>query len=259
MYPVVSAHGSRPYVEIDGKRVAADGNKFGLKKVPEFLPLFVNVRGLKVNTSSLNLVGSGSQINNEFHFRADFESAYALEDVFVALELTMEDHSKSLYLHEIGRLEPHRSRSIVLANATSYPLGQGHFQFHLYSGGLEILHSELPFATREAMLDGLIARRIAKRPDGPPVLFFGPAPEYPAKFAKNNTSAQVVVRMRIRPTGAVLEPTVVKAGEPALDEAALTAVRQWRFLPKIKNGHPVESVANMPIDFGPAAESGGQR
>jgi TonB family protein len=254
VYPVVAASGSRPYVEVDGKRVIADGDKFGLRQVPEFLPAFVAVRGLKVNTSSLNIVENGQQINNEFHFRAEFESAYALKDVFLGLELSLEDGTDRLFLYEIGELEPHQSRSLVLVARTGSPLGSGNYRFHLFSGGLEILHSEMPFATREAMLDGLIARRIEKRPDGPPSFFVGPAPEYPAKLKKNKTAIQVVVRVRIRSTGAVLEARVVKPGEPALDEAALGAVRQWRFLPKIKEGRPIESVASVPIDFAPDAE-----
>lgn len=249
MYPVIGADGRRPFVEVDGKRVTADGSKYGLRSVPEFLPMLISVHGLKVNTTSLNLVESGQQINNEFHLRAEFECASALDNVFLALELTFEDGTKAIYLHEIGDLKPHANRPLALGVATSYPLGKGHFRMHLFSRGLEVLHSEIPFSLRESMLDQLVARRIEKRPDGPPVLFYGPAPEYPAKLGKNQPAEQVVVQVRIRSTGAVLDPKVTKVSEPALGEAALAAVRVWRFLPRIKNGRPVETVAKVPIDF----------
>lgn len=249
MYPVIGADGRRPCIEVDGKRVIASGFRYGLRTVPEFLPMFISVHGLKVNTSSLNLMDGGQQINNEFHLRADFESATALDNVFLALELTFEDGSTSIYLHEIGDLKPHTNRPITLGVATSYPLGRGHFRMHLFSRGLEVLHSEIPFSVRESMLDHLIARRIEKRADGPPVLFFGAAPEYPTKLGKNQPAEQVVIQVRIRSNGAVVDPKVIKVSEPALGEAALAAVRVWRFLPRIKDGRAVESVANVPLDF----------
>lgn len=223
--------------------------------MPEFLPAFVSVRGLKVYSSGVMLSDSGSQINNEFHFNAQFETPYALDDVYLVLEMTLADSGSSFFLYEVGNMRANRLYPVSVVANSGYPLGSGHFQFHLYSAGLEVLHSEQPFAMREQMLDGLIARRIKDRPDGPPSVFFGPAPDYPAKLQKSKTSGQVKLQVRIRPTGAVVDATLVSATEPAMGEAALTAVRQWRFLPRIKNGQPVETVAVIPIDFTPTLEA----
>jgi TonB family protein len=258
-YPVVAAKDMRPYVEIDGKRVLAQGAKFGIKPIEDFLPVFVKVREMKVQTSSIDLVDTGSKINNEFHFRAHFESPYSLEDVFLVLELTMEDGSQSLFLHEIGKLRANKPHLVAVTARSGYPLGSGHFKFRIYSGGLEVLHSEQPFNMRESMLDKLIARRIKDRPDGPPALFFGPTPEYPPKLGKTKTPGQVMMRVRIRPTGAVVDATVVSATEEAMGESALTAIRQFRFLPRIKEGRPVESVAVVPIDFEPVVDASDPR
>jgi TonB family protein len=191
----------------------------------------------------------GDKINNEFHLRADFECAVDLDNVFLVLELIFEDGSKSIYLHEIGNLKARTRRSLAQGFGTPYPLGRGSYRMHIFSRGLEVLHSEIPFEVRESMLDQLIAREIEKRPDGPPVLFYGPSPEYPAKLGKNQPAEQVVVQVRIRSTGAVVDPKVIRVNEPALGDAALEAVRDWRFLPRIKDGHPVESVANVPLEF----------
>src|SRR5688500_12854355 len=90
-YPVVSAKGMRPLIEVEGKRVVAQGTKFALRPVPDFLPVFVSVRRLKVHSSNLQLIDSGQAINNEFHFTADFESPYSLDDVFLVLELNLEN------------------------------------------------------------------------------------------------------------------------------------------------------------------------
>lgn len=254
-YQVIGARGMRPYIEVDGKRILADGAKFGLRKVPEFLPAFVSVRGLKVHSQSLVMSDGGNNINNEFHFNAQFESPYALDDVFLVLELTLADSGPSFFLYEVGNLRANRQHPVSVVARSGYPLGSGHFQFHLYSAGLEVLHSEQPFAMREQMLDGLIARRIKDRPDGPPTVFFGPTPDYPAKLGKSKISGEVKLQVRIRPTGAVIDATIVSATEPAMGEAALTAVRQWRFLPRIKNGKPVETVAVIPIAFTPTLEA----
>jgi len=51
--------------------------------------------------------------------------------------------------------------------------------------------------------------------------------------------------------GAVLDPSVVTATAPEFGEAALAAIRQWRFLPKVKAGRPLETRATMPFDFCP--------
>ena len=254
-YPVIGARGMRPYIEVDGKRILAEGAKFGLRTVPEFLPAFVSVRGLKVHSSSLVMSDGGNRINNEFHFDARFETPYALDDVFLVLELTLADGGASFFLYEVGDLRPNRQHPVSVVARSGYPLGSGHFKFHLYSGGLEILHSEQPFAMREQMLDGLIARRIKDRPDGPLAVFFGPMPDYPAKLEKSKIPGEVQLRVRIRPTGAVVDATIVSATEPSMGEAALTAVRQWRFLPRIKNGRPVETIAVIPIAFTPTLEA----
>jgi periplasmic protein TonB len=39
------------------------------------------------------------------------------------------------------------------------------------------------------------------------------------------------------------------SGHPALDEAAMDAVRQWRFLPARQNDRPVVASAEVPIVF----------
>ena len=257
--PVVAAKDMRPYVEVDGKRVLSQGARFGVRPVKEFLPVFVKVRGLKVTTSSIEMADTGSRINNEFHFRANFESPFSLKDVFLVLEVTLEDNSNSLFLYEVGTLRANHPELVAVTARTGYPLGTGHFKFHVYCGGLEVLHSEIPFNVRESMLDHLIARRITGRPDGPPAVFFGPTPEYPKKLGKSKTPGEVKMRVHVRATGAVVDPTIVSATDESMGESALTAIRQWRFLPRIKDGRAIDSIAVVPIEFTPDADPPGER
>jgi protein TonB len=66
------------------------------------------------------------------------------------------------------------------------------------------------------------------------------------------TKPEGVVRLRLRIgiDGRPLEVLVgVSSGYPALDRAARTSVIHWRFKPRLQNGAPVDSWAEMPIVF----------
>ncbi|MDD2762685.1 MAG: energy transducer TonB [Opitutaceae bacterium] len=242
---------TRPCVEVDGKLVVASGNRYALRKVEEYLPVFISVRNLNVRTTSMGVVGSAAQLNQEFHFKARFESPYQLDDVFIVLDLDTESAGRMLFLYEIGRLQPRESKPVSLTIPLEYALGAGHFQIHLFAGGMEVLHSEIPFYEREAALDRMVAKRIKSMHDAEPKLFIGPTPEYPAALLKTKTKGEAVVAVRISSSGRTLDPEVKSASNPAFGEAALAAVRLWRFLPKVKDDRPLETKAEIPFDFAP--------
>lgn len=249
-HPVVAAAGTHVAIEDNGKRVYVNADRFALVDAPEYLPVFISVRNVRVKTSYVQVADTGSAINNRFEFHGSFESAYTLEDVFLVLALDL-DQGRSLFVYEIGRLEPHHGRPLNLFVPVSGRLGEGHYRLHLFVGGREVLHSEQPFAYRESVLDRMIAKRIASLQDAPPQPFIGPAPEYPEKFYKTKVQGRAVVHLHIRPNGAVQDPELVEASDPAFGESALNALRRWRFLPRVKGGHPVATSATMPIDFTP--------
>lgn len=56
--------------------------------------------------------------------------------------------------------------------------------------------------------------------------------------------------------GRVLNPEVVETTNEAFGEAAMTAVRFWQFIPRIKNGKPVSSQVKLPIVFGSEGDAG---
>jgi TonB family protein len=67
------------------------------------------------------------------------------------------------------------------------------------------------------------------RPSGTAKNLTGPAPEYPAEAARQKLSGQGVYLLRFdQSTGTVIDVTVVQsAGSPLLDQASITAFRQW--------------------------------
>jgi TonB family protein len=47
----------------------------------------------------------------------------------------------------------------------------------------------------------------------------------------------------------VIDPVVKSASDPAFGEAALGAVKLWRFLPRVKDDYPPETRADVPVVF----------
>jgi protein TonB len=76
------------------------------------------------------------------------------------------------------------------------------------------------------------------------------APVYPPRCLRMGIEGKVRVRVLVGENGRPQEVTVGQSsGESALDEAAIEAVRQWRFEPARRNGVPVRAWAVVPIEF----------
>lgn len=249
MYPVVQINDARPLVSIDGKLEVASGPGRAFVKAEEYRPVFVSVRNLVVRRSGRLM--QGHVINNELHFNGEFESPYRLENTYFVLEMHTELGGTLLLAYEIGTLEPNSPKQIRLTIPLTDRLGKGRHKLHVFSGGAEVLNSDMPEEYREKALDRMTAKRIASVQDEEPQPFVGPSPEYPEKLLKAKLTGKAVVALRVSKTGRVLEPAIKEATDPAFGEAALTAVKLWRFLPRIKDGHPTETHLEVPFDFAP--------
>jgi len=76
------------------------------------------------------------------------------------------------------------------------------------------------------------------------------APVYPPRCLRMGIEGNVRVRVLVGENGRPQEVTIGQSsGESALDEAAMEAVRQWRFEPARRNGMPVRAWAAIPIEF----------
>ena len=74
-------------------------------------------------------------------------------------------------------------------------------------------------------------------------------PEYPAQAEARGITGWVTVEFTIAKTGAVKDPVVLASRpERVFDRAALTAVRRWKYNPKIVDGEAVER-PGMQITF----------
>ena len=76
------------------------------------------------------------------------------------------------------------------------------------------------------------------------------APAYPEIAQQRGEQGRVLLRVSVSADGAPLEVDVAQtSGFPSLDSAALSAVRQWRFVPATQAGRPVAATAEVPVRF----------
>jgi len=74
------------------------------------------------------------------------------------------------------------------------------------------------------------------------------APEYPKKARKKRVEGVVRLHAIIGKDGRVYDLEVV-SGDPLLTDAALKAVRQWRYEPTLLNGDPVQVDTTIDVFF----------
>jgi TonB family protein len=73
-------------------------------------------------------------------------------------------------------------------------------------------------------------------------------PVYPPIAQTAKVQGIVIIESVIATDGSVKQALVLR-GQPLLDEAAIEAVRQWRFTPTLLNGVPVEVVMTVTVNF----------
>ncbi len=82
-------------------------------------------------------------------------------------------------------------------------------------------------------------------------LLKNPQPVYPPELRDRGVEGTVVLRARISREGVPVNPHVLNGDEvdSGLAQAALDAVRQWRYEPSQLDGEPVETTTTIEVDF----------
>jgi len=76
------------------------------------------------------------------------------------------------------------------------------------------------------------------------------APAYPRNAKMAKIQGFVTMAVTIDPDGTVSEAKVLESDPPRLfDQSALTAIKRWKFRPKVVNGAPVAQKAKQTIEF----------
>lgn len=82
-----------------------------------------------------------------------------------------------------------------------------------------------------------------------PVAISQQPPRYPEKLKAAHVTGEAVVSFVVDKNGQTKEVCSIRDTDTLFGEAAVAAVRQWRFNPGIKDGHPVACRVDVPIVF----------
>jgi len=83
----------------------------------------------------------------------------------------------------------------------------------------------------------------------PPKLIRSVAPVYPAGAKKRGIIGSVSIGVVIDESGAIADAKILESSNTELNEAAIAAVRQWRFTGAKKDGKPIRVYYTIPIVF----------
>ena len=82
----------------------------------------------------------------------------------------------------------------------------------------------------------------------PPVPVSQPQPDYPETARRARVEGKVILQAVITESGTV-ESVKVLRSNPLLDEAAIAAVRRWRYKPATLDGQPVKVYFTVIVTF----------
>ena|SRR5271157_4609705 len=83
----------------------------------------------------------------------------------------------------------------------------------------------------------------------PPRAIYDPDPDYPKEARKAGKEGVVVLWLIVGSDGLPRDIKIARSLSPALDAAAVNAVKKWRFAPATKDGKPVAVQINVEINF----------
>jgi len=77
-----------------------------------------------------------------------------------------------------------------------------------------------------------------------------PAPEYPTSAKQRNIQGKVLLNVVVKVDGTPAQVMISRSsGSSLLDEAAVDAVKQWRFIPARRSGESVQANVIVPVEF----------
>ena len=97
-------------------------------------------------------------------------------------------------------------------------------------------------ATPKAVAPALVEARPSARGNRPP--------NYPEIARRNGWTGLSMVRVSVTEQGRASSVSLARSsGHGVLDQAALAAVRKWKFSPRIVRGNPVACTVEVPVNF----------
>lgn len=85
--------------------------------------------------------------------------------------------------------------------------------------------------------------------DGAAIVASWTPPVYPPDALREKIGGRTVVRIIVDESGAITAARILTAADPRLGEAALAAVKTWKFSPAMENQKPIASCLDVPLNF----------
>ncbi len=83
----------------------------------------------------------------------------------------------------------------------------------------------------------------------PPQPIYQPNPKYSVPMRYDQVHGSVEMSFLVDSGGNVRDPIILKTNDARLAASALTAVRNWRFKPAVRNGEPIDFKVVQTINF----------
>jgi protein TonB len=125
---------------------------------------------------------------------------------------------------------------------TAAPIGVGEVAGGEVPGGIGVVNADTPPPPRPTGPVRLSSTMKA------PVKIRDVNPVYPVMAIASRVEGVVVIEAVIGPTGEVVDARVLRS-KPLLDEAALVAVKQWRYTPTLLGGVPMSVILTVTVTF----------
>ena len=76
-----------------------------------------------------------------------------------------------------------------------------------------------------------------------------PSPAYPAELNDSGRNGMATIEVIVKADGTIGNATIQSADDPAFGQAALAAVKDWKFEPGLREGVPAEKRVAIPFQF----------
>ena len=244
-------HGHQPLIEAaPGKLASASGSDFTFLRATIYRPGLVTLDDFHVRISSIEDVNSGGRFNYELHIQGRAKSDTTFRNCFMVLEMTAWK-SHGVAFAEMPDLPAGESAELNLNFSLADKIEEGSYRVHVFSDGIEVLHSKLSAAYLSRQKQKTEALLSGKTQDFDPILERSVKAVYPEALNESPKSGSAKVRCQITKNGDVASPELVSASDPAFGEAALAAVVKWKFDPALKARKLADTTIVIPFEFRP--------
>jgi TonB family protein len=238
-----------PMVETGGKLVGSSAHEFALAKSTLYRPGLVTLSDFHVGVHHIQDT-QGNRFNYDMRINGRAKSDVAFTNCFLVLELKW-GRNRGWLFAEMHDLPADRAVELNYSFPVSDQLDEGSYHLHLFSNGIELLHSKMRadyLAFQKQKTTDLLA---GKMRDYPAIAEDMVKPAYPPELKAQKLAGTARVRCTINIRGEVVAPELVEATHPAFGAAALAALPKWKFDPALKERRFVESTVIVPVEFKP--------